>query len=36
MQNIELFPDRKTTIEVIADRTKELQHKDVIGGQGIV
>ena len=36
IQNIELFPDRKTMIEVIADRTKELQCKDIIGGQGIV
>ena len=23
-------------IEVIADRTNELQYKDIIGGQGIV
>ena len=36
IQNIELLPDRKTTIEVIADRTNELQYKDIIGGQGIV
>ena len=36
IQNIELLPDRKTRIEVIADRTNELQYKDVIGGQGIV
>ena len=36
IQNIELLPDRKTTIEVIADRSNELQYKDIIGGQGIV
>ena len=36
IQNIELLPDRKTTIEVIADRTNELQCKDITGGQGIV
>ena len=36
IQNIELLPDRKTTIEVITDRTNELQYKDIIGGQGIV
>ena len=27
---------RKTTIEVIADKTNELHYKDIIGGQGIV
>ena len=26
----------KTTIELIADKTNELQYKDIIGGQGIV
>ena len=36
IQNIELLPDQKTTIEVIADKTNELQYKDIIGGQGIV
>ena len=36
IQNIELLPDRKTAIEVIADRTNELQYKDLIEGQGIV
>ena len=36
IQNIELLPNRKTTIEVIADRTNELQHKDLIQGQSIV
>ena len=36
IKNIELLPDRKTTIEVIADRTNQLQYKDIIGGQGIV
>ena len=28
IQNIELLPNRKTTIEVIADRTNDLQYKD--------
>ena len=36
IQNIELLPDRKTTIEVIADRTNDLQYKDLIQGQGVV
>ena len=36
IQNIELLPNRKTTIEVIADRANELQYKDIIEGQGIV
>ena len=36
IQNIELLPDCKTTIEVVADRTNELQYKDLIEGQGIV
>ena len=36
IQNIELLPDRKTTIEVIADRTNDLQYKELIKGQGIV
>ena len=36
IQNIELLPDRKTMIEVIADRMNELQYKDLIEGQGIV
>ena len=36
IQNIELLSDRKTTIEVIADRTNKLQYNDIIGGQGIV
>ena len=36
IQNIELLPDRKTTIEIIADRMNELQYKDLIEGQGIV
>ena len=35
-QNIELLPDRKTTIEVVADRTNELQHKELINRQGKV
>ena len=36
IHNIELLPDCKTTIEVIADRTNELQYKELIEGQGIV
>ena len=36
IQNIELLPDRKTIIELIADITNELHYKDIIGGQGIV
>ena len=36
IQNIELLPDHKTTIEVIADRTNDLQYKDLIQGQSIV
>ena len=36
IQNIELLPNCKTTIEVIADRTNELQYKELIEGQGIV
>ena len=36
IQDIESLPDRKTTIEVIADKTNEVQYKDIIGGQGIV
>ena len=36
IQNIELLPDCKTIIEVIADRTNDLQYKELIEGQGIV
>ena len=36
IQSIELLPDRKTTIAVVADRTNELQYKELIEGQGIV
>ena len=36
IQNMELLPDRKTMIEVIADRSNEAQYTDIIGGQGIV
>ena len=36
IQNMELLPDRKTTIEVIADRSNEAQYTDIIGRQGIV
>ena len=32
IHNIELLPDHKTTIEVIADRTNELQYKELIEG----
>ena len=36
IQNIELLPKHKTTIEVIADRTNELEYNELIEGQGIV
>ena len=36
IQNIELLPNRKTTIAVIADRANELQYNELIEGQGIV
>ena len=36
IQNIELLPDCKTTIELVADRTNKLQYKELIEGQGIV
>ena len=36
IQDIELLSDCKTTIEVIADRTNDLQYKDLIQGQSIV
>ena len=36
IQNIELLPERKTTIEVIADRSNNLQYQDLIQGQSIV
>ena len=36
IQNMELLPDCKTTIEVIADRSNEVQYTNIIGGQGIV
>ena len=32
IQNIELLPKHKTTIEVIADRTNVLQYKELIEG----
>ena len=35
-QDIELFPDRKTTLQVIADQTNTLQYKDTLEGLGIV
>ena len=30
------YPTEKQTIELIADKTNDLQYKDIIGGQGIV
>ena len=36
IQNIELLPERKTTIEVIADRSNNRQYQDLIQGQSIV
>ena len=36
MQDIELLPERKMTIEVIADKLNDSQYQDVIQGQGIV
>ena len=36
IQNIELLPECKTTIEVIADRSNNLQYQDLIQGQSIV
>ena len=36
IQNIELLPNRKTTIAVIADRANELQYNELTEGQGIV
>ena len=36
IQDIELLPERKRTIEAIADRTNELQYKEIIEGQGII
>ena len=35
-QDIELFPDRKTTLQVIADQTNTLQYKNTLEGLGIV
>ena len=35
-QNVELLPDRKTTLQVITDRTNALQYQDLIQEQGIV
>ena len=35
-QDIELLPDHKTTIQLVADRTNDLQYKQLIQGQGIV
>ena len=36
IQDIELLPERKTTIEVIADKLNDSQYQDVIQGQGII
>ena len=36
IQDIELLPDQKTTIELIADRTNNLQYTELIQGQGII
>ena len=36
IQDIELLPDRKTTIQIIADQTNALQYKDLIQGQAII
>ena len=35
-QDIELLPDHKTTLKLIADQTNALQYKDLIQGQAIV
>ena len=35
-QDVELFPEQKTTLQVITDRTNTLQYKDLIKGQAIV
>ena len=35
-QDIELLPDRKTTLQVITDRTNTLQYNELIKGQAIV
>ena len=35
-QDIELLPDRKTIIQLIANRTNALQYQDLIQGQGII
>ena len=36
IQDIELLPDRKTTIQLIADHTNALQYKELIQGQAII
>ena len=35
-QDIELFPERKTTLQVIANQTNTLQYKNTLEGLGIV
>ena len=36
VQDIDLLPDRKTTIQLIADQTNALQYKELIQGQAII
>ena len=36
IQDMELLPDRKTTIQLVADRSNDLQYRHLIEGQGIV
>ena len=35
-QNIELLPERKTTLQIITDQTNTLQYKELIQGQAII
>ena len=36
IQDIELLPDHKTNVQLVADRTNAIQHKELIQGQAIV
>ena len=36
IQDMELLPERKTTIQLVADRSNDLQYRQLIQGQGIV
>ena len=36
IHDMELLPDRKTTIQLVADRSNDLQYRQLIQGQGIV